>query len=245
MTARGERPAATVELMYEGDAILVQSNDVVVGRTPNCTVRVVHPLVSREHCRLEPRVDGLFVVDLHAVNGTWLNGVRIEGRTQARAGDRIGLGREGAVLVVQRVLVDGVDVSRRPREEDQKTMVAGDPRAEGKIAHIEVALDALPSLGYADEPPTRAATDQMQAPTGEAAIPVAAAIQTSEIGHEGSITGEAAVDVDVLAAVRTRNRFVRGFVVGVAVGLAAVALLATCAHALGAVGAGAAEVAPR
>jgi pSer/pThr/pTyr-binding forkhead associated (FHA) protein len=243
MTARGERPAATVELMYEGEVILVQSHDVVVGRTPNCTVRVVHPLVSREHCRLEPRVDGLFLVDLHAVNGTWLNGVRIEGRTQARAGDRIGLGREGAVLVVHRALVDGVDVSRRPREEDQKTMVAGDPRAEGKVAHIEVALDALPSLGYADEPPTRAVDDRMHAPTGEAAIPVAAAIQTSEIGHDATITGEAAVDV--LAAMRARNRFVRGFAVGVAVGLAAVALLAKCAHARGAVDAGADEVAPR
>jgi pSer/pThr/pTyr-binding forkhead associated (FHA) protein len=244
MTVRGERPAATVELMYEGEAILVQSDDVVVGRTAGCTVRVVHPLVSREHCRLEPRADGLFVVDLHAVNGTWLNGVRIEGRTQARAGDRIGLGREGAVLVVQRAIVDGVDVSRRPHEEDQKTMVAGDPRAAGKVARVEVAVDALPALGYADEPTTRAANvHQHAAATGEASIPVAAAIQTSEIGEEGTTTGEAAVAVR--AAPPARRGFMRGFAIGVAIGLAAVALLATCTHALDALGAHSDKVAPR
>ena len=165
---RAERPAATVELLYEGSVVRAQADDVLVGRTASCTVRVVHPLVSREHCRLEPRADGLFVVDLNAVNGTWLNGVRIDARTRARAGDRLGLGREGAVLVVQSALVLGVDVSRVVPEEEKKTMVAGDPRAAGVVAKIEVAPDARPAA-RPDAPTKEAGSD---------AIPVVPAMST-------------------------------------------------------------------
>ena len=68
------------EILCDGNTVLVQADDVTVGRTGACTVRVVHPLVSREHCRLEIRADGLFVVDLGSVNGTWLNGTRVDGR---------------------------------------------------------------------------------------------------------------------------------------------------------------------
>jgi pSer/pThr/pTyr-binding forkhead associated (FHA) protein len=237
MTVRGQRPAATVELTYEGETILVQSDDVVVGRTSKCTVRVVHPLVSREHCRIEPREDGLFVVDLQSINGTWLNGERVETRTRARAGDRIGLGREGAVLVVNRAVVGGVDVSRLPREEDQQTMVAGDPRAAGKVARVEVAPEALPSLGAPVEPTTRAANDAEKAAravaAGDQSIPVASAIQTNEIGDDGPTTGEAGVAAP--ASAPARSGFAPGFVVGLVVGLAVVAALAKFTHALDAV----------
>jgi len=201
---REARPAATVELLYEGEVVRVQADDVLVGRTANCTVRVVHPLVSREHCRLEPRADGLFVVDLNAVNGTWLNGARVEGRAQARAGDRLGLGRDGAVLVVQRALVDGVDVSLAAREEDQRTMVAGDPRAAGVVARVDVS------------PAARLAA--RDAPTREADIPVVAAMPTAEITDDAPPT--------YTGPNPTRSVSLLGLLVGVALGLATVAVLA-------------------
>ena len=128
---------------------------MTIGRTSASTVRVSHPLVSREHCRIEVRGDGVYVVDAGSANGTWLNGERVTSRTRVRAGDRIGLGRDGAVLLLQRALVDGADVSRRASEDEMKTMVAGDPRALGAVARVEVAAEALPSLGVADEPATR------------------------------------------------------------------------------------------
>lgn len=165
--AERPRPPATLELVCDGSPVLVQADDVVVGRTQRCTVRVVHPLVSREHCRFEPRPDGLFVVDLGSINGTWLNGRRLAARTQLRAGDKLGLGREGAILTVQRALVAGVDVSRLAREEDMNTMVAGDARAAGAVARVEIASDALPALGAADEPPTGALAERA-APVVEA-----------------------------------------------------------------------------
>jgi pSer/pThr/pTyr-binding forkhead associated (FHA) protein len=238
MTGAGERrgrPAATVELLYEGDVVLVQSDDVVVGRTSRCTVRVVHPLVSREHCRLEPRADGLFVVDLMAVNGTWVNEERVDGRTQLRAGDRIGLGREGAVLVVRRAVVDGVDVARLPRVEDMKTMVAGDPRAAGAVARVEIAPEAAPAQRPV-EPTTRAANEAERA--GDKSIPVASVLLTSEIRDEESA---AAASGTAARSAATGRGFARGFVVGMAIGLAAVAALAKFTHALDAVRARAGE----
>ncbi len=235
------RPAATLELLYDGEVILVQADDVVVGRTARCTVRVVHPLVSREHCRIEARPDGLFVVDLDAVNGTWLNGTRVVGRAQARAGDKLGLGREGAVLVVRRAVVADVDVSRLPREEDMNTMVAGDPRARGAVARVEVAPEALPALGVGDEPTTRAADETRrarpqapQAPTVEAPIPIASVLPTGELPPTPAPAAAPTPAPDAPAPDSARV-FVPGLAVGFVLGLAIVAALAKFTPALDAV----------
>lgn len=234
---RGAPAAPTLELVYDGNPVLVEAEDVIVGRTAKCTVRVVHPLVSREHCRIEPRADGLWLVDLGSVNGTWVNGVRVAERMQIRAGDKLGLGRDGAVLVVQRALVGGVDVSRQAREEDMKTMVAGDARAAGVVARVEVAAEALPALGVADEPPTRGVGDRTRPvsvdpppaqPTGSA-IPVVTVMPSAAAHDDGMVTREASV---ARTPAPRRGGFVPGFAVGLAVGLAAVAALAKFTHVL-------------
>jgi pSer/pThr/pTyr-binding forkhead associated (FHA) protein len=228
---KGAPGAPTLELVYDGNPVLVEAHDVIVGRTAKCTVRVVHPLVSREHCRIEPRPDGLFVVDLGSVNGTWVNGVRVTDRLQVRAGDKLGLGRDGAVLVVERAIVGGVDVSRRAREEDMKTMVAGDVRAAGVVARVEVAAEALPALGVADEPPTRGVGDRTRPvsvdpppqPSGSA-IPVVTALSSVVMPRDsGDVTREADTQE---TAPSPRGGFLAGFATGVAIGLLVVVALA-------------------
>ncbi len=234
---RGAPATPTLELVYDGNPVLVEADDVIVGRTLRCTVRVVHPLVSREHCRIEPRADGLFVVDLGSVNGTWVNGVRVTDRMQIRAGDRLGLGRDGAVLVVERAIVGGVDVSRRAREEDMKTMVAGDARAAGVVARVDVASEALPALGAEDEPPTRDVGDRTRPipdapPPAQAssAIPVITVIPSVVVPHDaGAVTREA---VTQEAGAPRRSGFLPGFAAGVALGLLVIAALAKFTHVL-------------
>ena len=50
---------------------------VVVGRHPNCDVRLVSPRVSRWHCCLS-EVDGeVWVRDLGSTNGTWIDRRRV------------------------------------------------------------------------------------------------------------------------------------------------------------------------
>lgn len=135
---------------------MVQAREVVFGRTRGSTVQVVHPLVSRRHARLLVEPTGLMLEDLGSANGTWLNGVRCSGATRVLAGDELSLGREGAGFVLIRAVLDGRDISVDD-EEDEKTLVAGDPRAMRIAARVAVSPSALP------EPPE--VSDDPEAPT--------------------------------------------------------------------------------
>jgi pSer/pThr/pTyr-binding forkhead associated (FHA) protein len=68
------------------------SNSVsVIGRRPDCDMYVPLCPVSRRHCQLS-YVDGVLKVrDLGSLNGTYVNGKRIEDAV-VQAGDEIGLG---------------------------------------------------------------------------------------------------------------------------------------------------------
>ncbi|HKF45988.1 MAG TPA: FHA domain-containing protein [Terracidiphilus sp.] len=63
-----------------------------IGRDPDCDIPLPYPMVSWRHARLTRTPEGTWVEDLGSRNGTYLNGVRITGRTLAKTGDEIGLG---------------------------------------------------------------------------------------------------------------------------------------------------------
>jgi predicted component of type VI protein secretion system len=48
--------------------------------------------VSRRHAALRPAGDGLELEDLGSLNGTWVNGTRIQGPVRLEPGDRVQLG---------------------------------------------------------------------------------------------------------------------------------------------------------
>ena len=63
-----------------------------LGRHPNNTIQLLDKIVSKEHCILEQR-DGRFVLrDLGSLNGTYINGERVQGEALLRHGDEISLG---------------------------------------------------------------------------------------------------------------------------------------------------------
>jgi class 3 adenylate cyclase len=64
---------------------------IKIGRAVHCDVVINDVLVSREHCQLQLKSEGLVLEDLNSVNGTLLNGRRIT-RAQLNFGDRIRLG---------------------------------------------------------------------------------------------------------------------------------------------------------
>ena len=47
---------------------------------------------SARHARVEPRPDGVWVDDLGSLNGTFVNGDRLEGARLLRAGDVVRIG---------------------------------------------------------------------------------------------------------------------------------------------------------
>jgi pSer/pThr/pTyr-binding forkhead associated (FHA) protein len=61
----------------------------VVGRAPECQLRLEEASLSRKHARLIPAEDGVILEDLGSTNGTFLNGERIQ-REVAKPGDEIG-----------------------------------------------------------------------------------------------------------------------------------------------------------
>ena len=59
----------------------------LVGRHHACDVRIDSSRVSRRHCCLAVDRNQVFVRDLGSINGTWVNGARIESRAVLRHGD--------------------------------------------------------------------------------------------------------------------------------------------------------------
>jgi pSer/pThr/pTyr-binding forkhead associated (FHA) protein len=64
---------------------------LVLGREA-ADLAVDDPEVSRRHASLRPAGDGLEIEDLGSLNGTWVNGTRIQGVVRLSPGDRVRLG---------------------------------------------------------------------------------------------------------------------------------------------------------
>lgn len=64
-----------------------------LGRHPNNSIQLLDKIVSKEHCTVEQRGPEIFVLkDLGSLNGTYINGERLNGEQQLRHGDEIALG---------------------------------------------------------------------------------------------------------------------------------------------------------
>jgi pSer/pThr/pTyr-binding forkhead associated (FHA) protein len=84
-------PSLVPPLVFDGD-------EIVAGRDATCG-RVFHvPMVSGRHARLRREGERVVIEDLGSSNGTFVNGRRIDGPTDVRAGDLIGLGSYTVLL---------------------------------------------------------------------------------------------------------------------------------------------------
>lgn len=68
---------------------------VVIGRAPDCDVRLEEPTVSSRHARLAWDGPAIVLEDLGSANGTWVGGQRVS-RARVRPGDEVLIG--GAAL---------------------------------------------------------------------------------------------------------------------------------------------------
>jgi hypothetical protein len=76
-----------------GDEFSVDSAPLTVGRASQNDVAIDgDEFASARHVRFEPRRDGVWVHDLGSTNGTYVNGVRIDGARRLAAGDVIRVG---------------------------------------------------------------------------------------------------------------------------------------------------------
>ena len=80
-------------VLDKGDEFSVDSAPLTVGRASQNDVAIDgDEFASARHVRFEPRRDGVWVHDLGSTNGTYVNGVRIDGARRLAAGDVIRVG---------------------------------------------------------------------------------------------------------------------------------------------------------
>lgn len=73
-----------------GQLIELKLGKNLIGRAPQCDIRLVSPGVSKEHTEVAVYKDKIVITDLKSSNGTYLNGIRIQ-NSLMRLGDKLGV----------------------------------------------------------------------------------------------------------------------------------------------------------
>jgi hypothetical protein len=72
--------------------------ELLIGRGPECSLRIDEPAVSRRHARLRIGIESVVLEDLNSRNGSRVNGGAVTHPVRLRAGDRIGIGTQEFTL---------------------------------------------------------------------------------------------------------------------------------------------------
>lgn len=95
-TAAQERLAVLLDVV-NGMEYPITEVICVIGRAPNCTVRIKHPALSRYHAMIKHVGDGWTVSDMKSMNGVFVNGRRVRA-ARLRHNDRLGIGEHNLVF---------------------------------------------------------------------------------------------------------------------------------------------------
>ncbi len=72
--------------------------EVIIGRGPECYLRVDEPMVSRRHARLRITQNAVILEDLGSRNGSRVNGINATGTVELKPGDILGVGTQQFTL---------------------------------------------------------------------------------------------------------------------------------------------------
>ncbi len=89
---RPEKPLVSLYNQKSGGMIPVVFWENSIGRSKSSDIVIDDPTVSRNHCVLLRRSAGWFISDVGSLAGTFVNGVRIQGRAQVLIDDIIRVG---------------------------------------------------------------------------------------------------------------------------------------------------------
>ncbi len=73
-----------------GSVVELKMGRNLIGRAPQCDIKLISPGVSKEHTEISVFKDKIVIADLRSSNGTYLNGVRIQNSIM-RLGDKLGI----------------------------------------------------------------------------------------------------------------------------------------------------------
>lgn len=162
----------------------LKCEETIVGRRPDCDLRIPSNDVSRRHCLLSIHDGCLNVEDLDSVNGTFLNGRKITGRQIVMPGDLLQIGpicfvAEYEMNQATRANLELEAGSDTSEEEESKPIPLAGSHS-GKVDQTpasskDESLDVLPLVDDGEEEATRLMPPpDVEAETNEEAIPMAA-----------------------------------------------------------------------
>jgi two-component system cell cycle response regulator len=98
LATQGNEEACLVQIYGPmlGKKFVLEKEETNIGRGENCEIVLELDNVSRRHCSLLLKSDGVFLRDNGSTNGTYLNNVEVRGETPLRSGDLIKVG--GAIF---------------------------------------------------------------------------------------------------------------------------------------------------
>lgn len=67
------------------------SNEIMIGRSENCSLKIMVYEISRKHCRIFKEEEKFFIEDLNSLNGTKVNEEYIKNKAELKSGDLISL----------------------------------------------------------------------------------------------------------------------------------------------------------
>ncbi len=156
----------------QGNSIPLPQGKFLVGREEDCHLRPNSDLVSRHHCVFTVDDFSIRLRDLGSTNGTFVNGERLKGAVNLKAGDRVLIGKLDLEVMIQ----EASDVV--PSASSVETvMIAGSPEASS--ASTQFAMPVL-DLTTMIQAPALAPTLSPEAPAYAAApsmVPASAETQ--------------------------------------------------------------------
>ena len=87
-----DRSSAGAHIVWAGHDVEVFEGECLMGRAPDCAIRLHDRRVSRHHARLVALPNGLAIEDCGSRHGTQVNGIPVAGRVLLRDQDVISVG---------------------------------------------------------------------------------------------------------------------------------------------------------
>ncbi len=152
---------------HQGKKIDLAGLDCIIGRHESCKIRIASGDVSKQHCRLTHKGDGLFAQDLGSRNGTYVNDVLLTEETRLNPGDLLRVGP--MVFQVARSAPPPAAAKTKPAQEetDDDQIAAwlsegGDLEKSGGDTTIVIPSPAVQESEEEQSPPENPADSQLK-----------------------------------------------------------------------------------
>ncbi|WP_243098210.1 FHA domain-containing protein [Serpentinicella alkaliphila] len=80
------------KLDFPVESLYAVGNNTIIGRGTESNIKIEDKFISTKHAQIIMDEEEFFLEDLGSVNGTYLNGNKIEDAERLKNGDKIGIG---------------------------------------------------------------------------------------------------------------------------------------------------------